>query len=555
MNIGCGALQIGRPGAWEGEIADEHENRRGDRRSRPLWPLPRGLPQRRGGRASGVRPADGGLVAPYARQGMCLKSTGKSSNLFDPRSKFTLEDFSREKGLGYHRSRLPVKLETFIAYGRAFQQRYVPRVEPKQLVALRAADGGYELCFDDGKPSRRGAPCWRSASCRSKPSPSVFADLPAALASHSSDYGPLDGLEGREVTVVGRGSSALDLAALLSMRGAAVTLVSRSPQVIFYDPPGPDPSPLRKLLSPPSGLGGGWRLRICADAPQLIHLLPDRLRLTLVEQYAWSGGRLFRARPGRGQCNAETWARNRAGGARRPRPHRDRRRGRRARDGRKRPCHRGDRVSCRCSPAWVYRRERFRRIRTVDYTPVLSANFESSAPGLHLIGLASAPSFGPVMRFVVGAVHPARRLARLLPKSLLRRPVSISGPHPQELRDGSGVLIEREVSVCKSRRFRGRRRIVQSREDRSASRAAAGRCDRRSPRRGVRLSPGSGPESSWSRRCSIFLQSAAVRPSGRRRGLCFRRSGRELASLLTLLPAVFLQRLHHPWRPRRGPRA
>jgi hypothetical protein len=52
------------------------------------------------------------------------------------RDPFTLEDFSREKGLDYHPSRLPVKLETFIAYGQAFQDRFVPQVERKRLVAL-----------------------------------------------------------------------------------------------------------------------------------------------------------------------------------------------------------------------------------------------------------------------------------------------------------------------------------------------------------------------------------------------------------------------------------
>ncbi len=372
--------------------------------------------------------------------GMCLKSTGELSNLFDPRSKFTLEDFSREKGLGYHRSRLPVKLETFIAYGRAFQQRYVPRVEPKQLVALRAADGGYELCFDDGETVTARRAVLAIGVVPFKHTPSVFADLPAALASHSSDYGPLDGLEGREVTVVGRGSSALDLAALLSMRGAAVTLVSRSPQVIFYDPPGPDPSPLRKLLSPPSGLGGGWRLRICADAPQLIHLLPDRLRLALLNNTLGPAAGYFV----RDQVEANvTLKLGRA-------IERAEARGGRVRietvgaDGARETVE-SDHVIAATGYRVDVRRlgfideSVFRKIRTVDYTPVLSANFESSAPGLHLIGLASAPSFGPVMRFVVGAVHPARRLARLLPKSLLRRPVSISGPHPEELRDGSGV--------------------------------------------------------------------------------------------------------------------
>jgi hypothetical protein len=69
-------------------------------------------------------------------------------------------------------------------------------------------------------------------------------------------------------------------------------------------------------------------------------------------------------------------------------------------------------------------------LRTVDNTPILSADFESSAAGLYFVGLASARSFGPVMRFVAGAVYPARRLARLLPKSLLRRPISVPAAIP-----------------------------------------------------------------------------------------------------------------------------
>jgi hypothetical protein len=45
---------------------------------------------------------------------------------------------------------------------------------------------------------------------------------------------------------------------------------------------------------------------------------------------------------------------------------------------------------------------------------VLSANFESSIPGLHFAGYASMASFGPVTRFIAGVAHPARRLARHL---------------------------------------------------------------------------------------------------------------------------------------------
>ena len=47
-------------------------------------------------------------------------------------------------------------------------------------------------------------------------------------------------------------------------------------------------------------------------------------------------------------------------------------------------------------------------IERLEGAPKLSAAFESSAPGLHFIGPASAMSFGPLFRFVVGAEYAAR---------------------------------------------------------------------------------------------------------------------------------------------------
>jgi hypothetical protein len=48
------------------------------------------------------------------------------------------------------------------------------------------------------------------------------------------------------------------------------------------------------------------------------------------------------------------------------------------------------------------------RIRCLEHAPVLSANFESSLPGLYFLGLASANSFGPMMRFAYGADYTTR---------------------------------------------------------------------------------------------------------------------------------------------------
>jgi hypothetical protein len=60
----------------------------------------------------------------------------------------------------------------------------------------------------------------------------------------------------------------------------------------------------------------------------------------------------------------------------------------------------------------------------VDGTPILSSDFESSVPGLYFVGLSAARTFGPVMRFVVGAVHPARQLTQRL--GVANRPGSVT---------------------------------------------------------------------------------------------------------------------------------
>ena len=60
-------------------------------------------------------------------------------------------------------------------------------------------------------------------------------------------------------------------------------------------------------------------------------------------------------------------------------------------------------------------------IRTVEDTPILSENFESSIPGLYFTGLAAANTFGPSMRFLVGTRFAARRLARCLARSIAVR--------------------------------------------------------------------------------------------------------------------------------------
>ncbi len=52
-----------------------------------------------------------------------------------------------------------------------------------------------------------------------------------------------------------------------------------------------------------------------------------------------------------------------------------------------------------------------RRVRCVAGSPRLSGAFASSVPGVYFTGLASAATFGPLMRFLCGPGLAARRVS------------------------------------------------------------------------------------------------------------------------------------------------
>jgi thioredoxin reductase len=65
------------------------------------------------------------------------------------------------------------------------------------------------------------------------------------------------------------------------------------------------------------------------------------------------------------------------------------------------------------------------QISTIQDTPVLSSNFESSVPGLYMVGIASANSFGPLTRFAFGAKFTAKRISSHLARAIERQPASV----------------------------------------------------------------------------------------------------------------------------------
>ena len=75
-------------------------------------------------------------------------------------------------------------------------------------------------------------------------------------------------------------------------------------------------------------------------------------------------------------------------------------------------------------------------VAVINDTPILSANFQSSVPGLYFVGPIAANSFGPLMRFAVGARFVARRLSRHLATSAQHLPDPVRGATPTAVAEG-----------------------------------------------------------------------------------------------------------------------
>ena len=65
------------------------------------------------------RPMDSWLA--HMPKGMMLKSEGFASDIYDPDADFTLKHFCAERRIEYADTGVPVRLETFSAYGLAFR--------------------------------------------------------------------------------------------------------------------------------------------------------------------------------------------------------------------------------------------------------------------------------------------------------------------------------------------------------------------------------------------------------------------------------------------------
>lgn len=353
--------------------------------------------------------------------GMFLKSTALDSSIGSPHQKMGIADWCEAAGVEpYDKdgAEIPIPIADFIEYGRWFQEREVPELAQEQVAGITRVASGFEVELTSGERF------W-SATLVVAVGTAPFAYVPPELRaagsaadwacgriSHSSDHHDLSGFSGKTVAVIGRGQSALETAVLLHESGAAVHLLVRSPDLLWGGPPPPaDPSLLHKLRTPPSQLGGGWTHLLITRYPAAYRHLPDRVRLAGVQKILGPFGAWWLKIRFEG---IDVRLQTRVIGAG---PHAD--------------GVRLDLVDQGGTPSQLdvdhviaatgYRvdlhslgflpGELAGSIATVEGSPRLTRDFESSVPGLFFSGLAAAATFGPMMRFVCGSGFAGPRVA------------------------------------------------------------------------------------------------------------------------------------------------
>lgn len=352
--------------------------------------------------------------------GMFLKSEGCASSISAPAAGSSLADFCAERGLDYADYWLPVPLATFVEYGLWFQVRLAPRVENARATSVRPRRGGLEVGLSTGEVVRARRVVVATGGWDYAHVPRVLRDLGPPLVSHASDYGDVGALAGRDVIVIGGGQSALETAALASEAGARVRVLVRGPRVAWNE--GPEQTPpstwRTRARRPPSRLGAGWRLWLASNWSPAFRHLPSQTRLRLVRTTLGPAGAWWLRQRVEEHVPVIVNAHVRSASAI---------------DGTIRLSVVGadgplqELVTEHVIAATGYRLDLSRlpflerstaiRLRTVGGAPRLSGVFESTIPGLHFVGLAAAPSFGPICRFVAGTYATAPRLARRLARA------------------------------------------------------------------------------------------------------------------------------------------
>jgi FAD-dependent urate hydroxylase len=345
--------------------------------------------------------------------GMVLKSEPFASNLWDPGRIYTLERYCRAHRIDYQPARQPLSLARFLDYAEWFRRSAVGDSTRTKVSRITRDGAGFRLELADGTQRTAKQVVIATGHMAFRRVPAELAALTAPQLLHSADIKDVGRFRGRDVTVVGAGQSALETAALVREAGGTARILVRGRQVLWNERPLAR-SLVARIRAPESGLATGWRSLAVAELPRVFRRFPlDKRHRFVAQNWGPAGAWWLRDRI-EGHIEMLLEQRIVAGqsAAGRVQLTIDGQRGRR------------DIVTDHVVAGTGYEvdvdrlayldsdlRAQIRRERTA---PELRANFETSIPGLYIVGIAAAPTFGPVMRFMFGAKHAAPIVAHSL---------------------------------------------------------------------------------------------------------------------------------------------
>lgn len=336
-----------------------------------------------------------------------LKSYCFGTNISTPTRGYSFADYSHPRGLETFE---PCSIRDFAAYGLWFQQENVPWVEPIDVALLDRQAEGFAITLANAERFVADHVVIATGLSGFAHVPPEIAMLPPGLATHTSGIASFAAFKGREVAVIGAGQSALEAAALLLEAGALPQLLVREDSILWQTRVSLKRGLWRRLRSPISGLGTGPKAWGLTHFPGMMHRVPAKWRTSFVKNHlpaegAWwlrervekrlpvhFGASIINAREASGQVLLKL---------------------RCAKDGSGRQLVVDHIVAGSGYDIDVERLEFIHPklrgvIERLERAPKLNASFETSVSGLYFIGPASAMSFGPLFRFVVGAEYTVR---------------------------------------------------------------------------------------------------------------------------------------------------
>ena len=338
-----------------------------------------------------------------------LKSYCFGTNISTPEPGFSFVDYNEARGLETFE---PCSIQAFADYGIWFQERNVGWVEPVDVISVGHHSDAFALTLANGERLLADRAVIATGLAGYESIPAVLSSARRDLITHTSAVIDFATYRGRDVAVIGGGQSALEAVALLREAGANPHLLVRREKISWHTQTPKQRSLWRRVRSPISGLGSGPTAWALTNFPGAVHRAPDLWRERFVKNHLpaegawWLRDRVVGKVPVR--FDTTVVGVSEAGG----------RLQLELLNGRSNS--KGSLVVDQVVAGTGYSVE-VTRLRFLDLelaskialscgAPRLNHAFESSVPGLHFVGSASAMSFGPLFRFVVGAEYTARAI-------------------------------------------------------------------------------------------------------------------------------------------------